>query len=224
MVAAPSPRPFDEPAQQAAGLLLRLGIALLAVGVPCGAVVSRRLIFSVMPVGAVLVLLAIALDPKRIQVERLRENLSSSMAITSFFVLGWIGLSLLWTPFTELAAERYVKSAGTLLLAALAAACLPQHIKTSNLYLLPVGLGAAALAVLAYGVMTTPVPAQVIENSTLDRAALSLTMLLWPALGALAVRDRWASAGALAVAVAVAVIAVWTPMALVALACGAITF
>jgi hypothetical protein len=49
-------------------------------------------------------------------------------------------------------------------------------------------------------------------------------MLLWPALGALAVRNRWASAGALAVAVAVAIIAVWTPVALVALALGAITF
>lgn len=224
MPAAKPMRPFDDPAQQAAGLLLRLGIAIIAIGAPLGSVFSRRLIFSLVPVGAVLILLAILLDPQRRQMERLREVLAAPAALTAVFVLGWAGLSLLWTPFTEPAAERYFKSASTLLLAAAAAAVLPSHTKTSNLYLLPAGLGASALAVLAFGLLHSPVPAQEIETSTLDRAALSLSMLLWPALGALAVRNRWASAGALAVAVAVAIIAVWTPVALVALALGAITF
>jgi hypothetical protein len=218
-------RRFDDPAQQASGLLIRLGVAVLALGVPGGAIFSRRLIFSMMPVGAALVLLGVMLSPKRADLGRLRAIVASPTALTALFLLGWAGLTLIWTPFANLAAERYFKTAGTLLLAALTAGLLPQHTKTSNLYLLPIGLGVAAIAALAIGVVAPPVsPAPDIESSTLDRAALTLTMLLWPALGALAVRDRWASAGALAVAVAIAIIAVWTPTALAALSLGAITF
>ncbi|MDB5644299.1 MAG: hypothetical protein JWN07_3616, partial [Hyphomicrobiales bacterium] len=225
MSAAPTRRRFDDPAQEAAGLLIRLGVAMLAIGVPCGAIFSRRLIFSMMPVGAALVLLGVMLSPKRVDLARLREVLNSPTALTAFFLLGWVGLTLIWTPFSHLAAERYFKTAGTLLLAALTAAALPGHTKTSNLYLLPLGLGIAAMATLLIGVVapaTTPAPD--IESSTLDRASLTLSMLLWPALGSLAVRDRWATAGALAVAVAIAIIAVWTPTALAALSFGAITF
>lgn len=224
MLSAPTPRHFNDPAQEAAGLLIRLGVAVLSLGVPCGAVFSRRLIFSMMPVGAALVLLGVVLSPKRVNAARLREVVSSPTALTALFLLSWAGLTLLWTPFTNLATERYLKTAGTLLLAALTAGCLPPHTKTSNLYLGPLGLGVAALAMLAVGVLAPGVPAQDIETSTIDRAALTLVILLWPALGALAVRERWASAGALAVAVAIAVIAVWTPMALVALSLGAIAF
>jgi hypothetical protein len=225
MPVASTRRRFDDPAQEAAGLLIRLGVAVLAIGVPCGAIFSRRLIFSLMPVGAALVLLGVVLSPKRADMERLRAVLSSPTALTAFFLLGWAGLTLIWTPFSGLAAERYFKTAGTLLLAGLTAGCLPSHTKTSNLYLLPIGLGVAALATLAIGALAPAgSSATDIESSTLDRAALTLTMLLWPALGALAVRDRWASAGALAVAVAIAIIAVWTPTALAALSFGAITF
>ena len=225
MSAATTSRRFDDPAQQAAGLLIRLGVAVLALGVPCGAIVSRRLIFSLMPVGAALVLLGVVLSPRRADMERLRAVVSSPTAVTALFLLGWAGLTLIWTPFANLAAERYFKTAGTLLLAALTAGCLPSHTKTSNLYLLPLGLGVAALATLAIGAFApTGAAPQDIEASTLDRASLTLTMLLWPSLGALAVRERWASAGALAVAVAIAIIAVWTPTALAALSVGAITF
>lgn len=217
-------RKLDDPAREASGLLIRLGVAVLAIGVPCGAILSRRLIFSAMPVGAVLILLGMALHPQRVNLERLRNALSSPAAITAVFFLAWAGLSLLWTPFMGLAAERYAKTAGTLLLAAGASACLPAHTKTSNLYLLPIGLGVAALAALGIGLVSAHVPAADIETSTLDRASVTLTLLIWPALAALAVRDRWASAGALAVAVAVSVIAVWTPTALASLAIGAITF
>ena len=225
MSAATPPRRFADPAQEAAGLLIRLGVAVLAIGVPCGAIFSRRLIFSMVPVGAALVLLGVVLSPRRADLTRLRELMATPTALTAFFLLGWVGLTLIWTPFGHLAAERYFKTAGTLLLAALAAACLPGHTKTSNLYLLPLGLGVAALGTLVTGVVAPGVsPAPDIESSTLDRAALTLSMLLWPALGALAVRDRWATAGALAVAVAIAIIAVWTPIALAALSIGAITF
>ena len=73
MSAATPPRRFADPAQEAAGLLIRLGVAVLAIGVPCGAIFSRRLIFSMVPVGAALVLLGVVLSPRRADLTRLRE-------------------------------------------------------------------------------------------------------------------------------------------------------
>jgi hypothetical protein len=218
------PRSFDDPARQAAALLIRLGIAVLAIGVPSGSLISRRLIFTVMPVGAALILLGVLLDPKRAHVQRFTAALSSPLFLTTLFLLGWGMLSLAWTPFTAIAGERYFKTAGTLLFAMLTAAALPAHSKTSNLYLLPIGLGIGALATLVIAIVAPPSVAQDIEASTLDRISLTLCMMLWPALAALAVRNRWMSAGLLAVAVAVAIIAVWMPTALGALAAGAIVF
>jgi hypothetical protein len=224
MTTQPQTRKIDDPARQAAGLLIRLGVAVLAIGTPCAAVVSRRLIFTMMPVGAALILLGVLLDPKRVDLAELRRAVLSPMGMTALFLLFWMGLSLVWTPFPSQAGERYIKSAGTALLAAAAAASLPAHTKTSNLYLLPVGLAAAAFATFVVAIMAPAPPAANLESSTIDRASLTLIMLMWPALAALAVRERWASAGALAVAVAIAAITVWTPLALAALAVGAITF
>ena len=53
----------EDPAAAAAGLILRLGIAILALAVPCGAVISRRLLFVLMPVGAALMLIGGLLQP-----------------------------------------------------------------------------------------------------------------------------------------------------------------
>jgi hypothetical protein len=215
---------LDDPAKQAAALLIRLGLAVLAIGVPTGSLLSRRLIFTVMPVGAALILLGVLLDPKRAHLERISAAISSPLCLMTFFLLGWGLLSLAWTPFTALAGERYFKTAGTLLFAMLTAAALPAHSKTSNLYLLPIGLGLGALATLVIAILASPSAAQDLESSTLDRISLTLCMMLWPALAALAVRNRWMSVGLLAVAVAVAIIAVWMPTALGALAAGAVIF
>ena len=217
-------RSFDNPARQAAALLIRLGVAVLAIGVPAGSLMSRRVIFTLMPVGAALILLGVLLDPKRAHMERLTTAISSPLCLMTFFLLGWALLSLLWTPFTAIAGERYFKTAGTLLFAMATAAALPARSKTSNLYFLPLGLSIGALATLILSIMAPPTVAQDIETSTLNRVSLTMCMMLWPALAALAVRDRWMSAGLLAVAVSAAIIAVWTPTALGALAAGAIVF
>ena len=217
-------RSFNDPAQQAAALLIRLGVAVLAIGAPSGSLMSRRLIFTVMPVGAALILLGVLLDPRRAHMQRLSSAISSPLCLMTFFLMGWGLLSLVWTPFTAIAGERFFKTAGTLLFAMATAAALPAHSKTSNLYLLPIGLGIGALATLIIAVMAPPAVVQDIETSTLDRVSLTLCMMLWPAVAALAVRDRWMSVGLLAVAVAVAIIAVWMPTALGALAAGAIIF
>jgi hypothetical protein len=53
---------------------------------------------------------------------------------------------------------------------------------------------------------------------------VGLVVIVWPSLGALALRERWHSAVALAIAVALAAIVVWTPIALAAFVAGAFTF
>ena len=217
-------RSFNDPARQAAALLVRLGLAVLAVGVPTGSLISRRAIFTLMPVGAALILIGVLLDPKGAHLARLQAALFRPLGLVTLFLLGWALLSLVWTPFIAVAGERYVKSAGTLLFAMIVSIALPPHTKTSNLYLLPLGLAIGAIATTILGSLISADGVQDLEGSTLDRAALTLSMMVWPALAALAVRDRWMSAGLLAVAVAVAVIAVWLPSVLGALAAGALVF
>ena len=56
----------------------------------------------------------------------------------------------------------------------------------------------------------------------IERVAIAASVLLWPALGALAVRDRWISAGVLAVVATAAILLVRTPPAFGGLAAGAI--
>ena len=99
-------RSFNDPARQAAALLVRLGIAVLALGVPVGALWSRRLIFTLMPVGAALILLGVLLDPKGAHIERVRTAIITPLGLAALFVLGWSFLSLVWTPFTAVAVLR----------------------------------------------------------------------------------------------------------------------
>ena len=61
-------------------------------------------------------------------------------------------------------------------------------------------------------------------DATLERAVVSLVVLVWPALGALAVRERWTSAALLVVGITLSAMAAWTPVALTALALGAVAF
>lgn len=216
-----------DPAAGAAQLLVRLGLALLAIGVPCGAVGSRRLIFSLMPVGAALLLVGALLAPSRDFRRQWQATFLTPTALTALFLLGWMALSLLWSPFAGTGLERMLKTGGTAALAAVTVALLPERTKTSNLYLLPIGIGAAATATILVAFLapgTSALRGSDIEGSAIERSALTLIMMMWPALGALAVRERWSSAGALSVAVAAAAITVWTPVSLVALALGAITF
>jgi hypothetical protein len=226
-MAAASTRLPADPALGAAQLLVRLGIAILAIGVPCSSVGSRRLIFSLMPVGAALVLIGAILAPSRDLTRQWRSVLLTPTSLTAIFLVGWMGLTLLWTPYAVTGSERFAKTAGTAILAAVAVAFLPTRTKTSNLYLFPIGIGAAAVATVLVAVFAAPssgLRGIDLEGSTIERSAVGLIMLVWPALGALAVRERWASAGVLAVGVAAAAITVWTPVAMAALALGALTF
>ena len=218
-------RPLADPAAGAALLLIRLGLIVLAFGVPMSVVVSRRALFTLLPVGIGLLFVATTLLPRPPFAHRLRAFFLAPAGLAALALFAWIALSIVWTPFPADASQRWLKEVGTLLLVVLVAALLPERTRTSNLYLFPLGLAAAALATFAVSLVDPRTFGTFQDaDSTLERAVISLVMLAWPALGALAVRDRWISTILLAVGVALAAMAAWTSIALAALALGAIVF
>lgn len=187
---------------------------------------TRRVMFVLMPVGAALVLIAALLDSRSEALLRLREALMSPLAAAALFLLAWASLSFAWAPFRPEAGARFAKEAGTLALAVSVCAFMPERTRVSNMYLWPVGAALAAITaiVVALAGPALLTLAQDGENSTLERGMLGLTVLLWPALGALALRGRWNAAGALAILAALASIAVWSAPGLLALVAGALVF
>jgi hypothetical protein len=217
----------EDPAAAASGLILRVGIAILAIAVPCGAVISQRLLFVLTPVGAALMVIGGLMQPgERGRLDAVRGLAFAPLVQAMLFIVLWAGFSLLWTPFPEPAFYRFIKTAGTLAIAAIAIAALPHQVKASNSNLLPIGVAAAALAVVSVGLITPAALARGFEEdgTTLQRATIGIVVLVWPALGALALRQRVAAAGVIAVAVAVVAVFVWMPGALAALIVALLTF
>ena len=203
---------------------MRLGIAVLMIAGPVGALASRRLMVALVPVGAALMIASALIAPRRGMLRPLQEALASPLGISAIVLTLWIGASILWTPFPAIAAERYFKLLGMMFMVTLAIAILPMHVRTPNLNLLPIGLGAACLGLLALvppGLIETRI-LEGPEPGVIERVAIAASVLLWPALGALAVRDRWISAGVLAVVATAAILLVRTPPAFGGLAAGAI--
>jgi hypothetical protein len=220
----PVRRQMNDPVAGAAEFLMRLGIAVLMIAGPIGALGSRRLLVALVPVGAALMIASALIAPRRGMFRALAQALASPLGIASLALLLWIGASIFWTPFPALAAERYFKLLGTAGVVTLAIAILPIHVRTPNLNLLPIGLGAACLGLLIL-IPLNLVETRLVEGAepgVIERVAIMASVLLWPALGALAVRERWISAGVLAVAVTAAVLLVRTPPAYGGLAAGAL--
>lgn len=223
-----SPRSSDDPALDAGELLVRIGVAVLAIAVPVSMALSRRALFGLIPVGAVILLLGGSLLPHGDLRRKLTSQLGSLSlsGMSGIALFGWCILSLLWTPFPVDAALHLFKLGGLFALVAVTVALMPGRTKTANLNLFPIGLVATAAASVAaiYWLSPDTFLTEQPENSTTERAAISLVVLMWPAIGALAVRDRWRSASFVAVGVMVAAISAWTSIALAALAIGAMTF
>ncbi len=219
-------RPHDEPAIDAAHIITRLAIALLLIGVPIASVVTIRAVYALVPVGAALSLAAWLLAPGERGPHELRNALFSRIGLAALLLVAWTGLSLIWTPFGTGPSERFVKTLATCALVAAAAVLLPERTRTSNLYLLPIGVAVASIAVIAlsvFGGAQRPAT-QFSEFSLMQRANFGLALLAWPAMGALALREKTRSAAALAGLTVAALLAAQTPLALAASACGALAF
>jgi hypothetical protein len=223
-----SRRTPEDPAQQAARLLSRLGVFILFVVAQIAPVLARQTVYILLPIGAALLLLAASLSaPEQDRRgEIVRSVAVSPLLLGVVFLLAWAGLSLVWTPFSNGPGERFAKNSGTLALVVLACAFLPPRTKTSNLNLLPIGAGLAAVLLAGVALYTRHplTPLEIVEVGGLQRAGLGLALLMWPAMGALAVRDRWYSAALLGAASALACFLSQAPNALPGLVAGAVVF
>ena len=220
-----SRRNNDEPAEEASRLLLRIGVFLLFVISLIAPILARQTVYVLLPIGAALLLAAATIMPEEGSARSMRSIMLSPPFLAALLLAAWTALSLLWTPF-EGPAERFAKIVATLALVALATGFLPLRTKTSNLNLLPIGVAAAAIALAAVTLLLKPQYTldDILDVGPLGRAGLGLSLLVWPAMGALAVRDRWYWAAALAVATALACYLSRAPNAMPALAAGAAVF
>ncbi|MFV0279970.1 MAG: hypothetical protein ACK5JM_04310 [Rhodoblastus sp.] len=225
MTVKPS-RHFDDPAAGAAHIITRLAIALLLIVTPIASVGTRSAIYVLAPVGVALTLVAWLLAPGTRGPRQLRAAIFSATGLVVIFLGCWVALSLIWTPFGVGPSERFVKTASTFVLAAVAATLLPERTRTSNLYLLPIGAAAGSLAIIllimfskSHGLRSGDP-----ETSLVARAAFGLALMVWPALGALVVREKTRWAIGLAGLVIVAELFAGVPLALGATALGALVF
>ncbi len=217
-----------DPATMAGQVLLRIGIALFAVVAPCAAVASRRTLFVLMPMAALLIIIGGLLLPGTAAqlLRHIRSAIGRPLIVISLLLLIWSSLSFIWTPFPALAMERFLKTVGTVLLAGGAMACLPARLRPSFSSLLAIGVGLAAVATVM-AAFFWPQALRSVDGEggdTLRRAVAGLMVLLWPALATLALRERFAAAGLLGVAVASAALLVGAPLSLAALTIGVAVF
>ncbi len=214
------------PAADAAELLIRLGLLILLVGLPVAGVASRGAIYALLPVGGLSILCGAVIGTPTQGLRRIRDALLTPLGAAAVFVAAWAGLSLLWTPFPAQAGERLFKMIAPSLLAAVVAASLPEKTRSFDLYLLPLGVAATAVTALAL-VFLGPAwfwQAGDYDETLLERTVITLIVLVWPALAALALREHWITAAALAVLVAFVALVDLARIALAAMGAGAFIF
>ncbi|NNM74100.1 peptide ABC transporter permease [Enterovirga aerilata] len=217
--------PSIDPAKDAAALLRRLGFAVLMVILPVVALFSRRGVVLFLPIGVALLVMASVLDwafrPLRDSAERLS---GSAGVLAALFGLSWAALSLLWTPAPAAAAERLLGLYGSLGLGAAAYLSLPDRMRAANLYLIPVGVAVAAIAVIVTAFMFPSLTEAEGEGRSVMRGLSVLALLGWPSIAWLRSRNRDLEAICLVVAVALATLVGPEPAISAAFAAGALAY
>jgi hypothetical protein len=217
--------PFGDPAVEAARLLCRLALIILMILTPAAELFSNGALYVLLPVGASVLVISGWLS-SGLRGCHLGAVLLTPMGLAALFLAFWAGVSLAWTPFPAEAGARFGRALGTGLVVLFAIAFLPERTKAANLYLLPIGVAVTAIAT---SVLVTFGPQSfwqgVNPDATLaQRCLVSVTILLWPALGALALRERWLLAAGLAVAVTTAALTDFFEIALAAIALGCVVY
>jgi hypothetical protein len=211
------------PSADAAAMLRRLGFAILFFAVPLAALFTRRALVVMAPLAVILLVLASVLDGSaRHAWDKLTALATSPGGAAGLVLLFWAGLSLVWTPFLPQASERLLNIIGMALMGLGGYLAIPERMRSANLYLLPVGVGLAALIAISLtitgGSRIDP------EGLSLERGMLMLVLLLWPAIAWLHSRGRNLEAIGLALAVGVCSLLTRDGLPLYGLAAGAVVF
>lgn len=220
------PSPAVNPSADAAALLRRVGFATLVLVAPAAALVTRRAVVVLVPIGIVLLVIAALLDPGyRGFRESLRQVALSRVALLGWLVLLWCALSLAWTPFVAPASERLFNVVATIVVAIAGYLALPERMRSANLYIVPVGVAVAAVAAILLGLFGSQTGRGFEEDGqSLERGLVVLALLVWPSIAWLRSRERDLEALLLAVVVAIATVLGPHPMPLIALAVGAVVY
>ena len=197
--------------------MVRVALMILLIGAMIASVATRQAVYALVPIGAALTLVGWLLEPDMRGPRHLRDAALTPAGLGALFLFGWAALSLLWTPFSVGPGERFAKTVATTGLVAVATAFLPERTKTSNLYLLPIGAMAGAIALVAAIVLRWDPPTPPGELTVLDRSALGLSLVFWPGVAGLLIRGKRGFAIALAALTVAGIVAVGTPVAMVAL-------
>lgn len=208
----------NDAAEDAARLLRRLGFVVLALGAPCAEALSSRAIFLFFPIGVALLLVAAMLDPVKGVGALLRGALASPLGWVSLALVAWATLSLAWTPFPIEAAEHLFKLVGTALAVVVALASSPSRVRATDLYLFPIGVALAMLAILALALVQLQGVASYADR--IERSGVALVIMLWPAMAGVAARGRSGLARLLLILAAAFVFAIGAPVTAAALFVG----
>ncbi len=218
--------PLGNPATGSARFLRRLAFIILMIFTAVAQLVSHGLIYAFFPIGAAVLVIAALLAGGENAPRRILLALKSPIGIAVLFLAFWSALSLSWTAFPADGALRLGRTLMTVGISFLAILSLPQRTKISNIYLLPVGVAITAAVALPL-VLIGPdfFRAGYTPDSVLaQRCVMSLVVLVWPAIGALALRQHFVLAALLAILIAVSAIASFSQIALAALMVGALTY
>jgi hypothetical protein len=184
--------PVSPPAAQSASQFLRrVGFIVLAMA-PLFSQFSRRGFVIVMPLGAILLILARMIETDGQEpLAGMRNRLGHVCAWPILFFIGWAGLSLIWTPFAAEAAIRYVNLMALSLLLFATIQSLGDHTRIANLNLLPIGLACSlgiALALNWTGLANTNAAT---DTTMTERLPVLTVILMIPASTWLLSRGRW---------------------------------
>jgi len=137
-------------------------------------------------------------------------------------LLLWTTLALIWTPFLSEASERLLNIVAMALMALAGYLAIPDRMRSANLYILPVGVGLAALTGMSVA-LRGPRSFDP-DGQSLERGIVVLVLLLWPAVTWLHSRGRNLEAMLLAVLVSLGALLAGDALALQGLAVGAVIF
>ncbi len=216
----------NNPATDAANLLLRIALILLCIIVPTFAFVSRRVVLVIVPIALTMIVIANTVISEDFSiVQRLKSILSRITGLAAFTLIAWSLFSLSWTPFPEEASERLLKALGTIILGFAACLSLPNNMRAPNIHIITLGAIAAVLMCIAVTVSIfigyRPVSQQ---GPTLARAAIMLAFFVWPAVSWLKMRNAALQAAALLVLIFVAVLSSGSQFALLTFGAGFVIF
>jgi hypothetical protein len=223
---ARAPLPILDPSRDAAALLRRLGFAVLMLGVPLAALLARRGVVMLVPIGVSLLVLASLLDGQIRPVRQVLGRLAGSLGAVAILVgLVWVAVSLLWAPRPAGGFERLLSVIATLGVAFAGYLALPDRMRSANLYLVPVGAALAAGTAILLAVISGGASEFDEDGQSVGRGLAVIALFAWPSIAWLRSRERDLEAFTLAVLIATATVVVGgrTPLP-IALAVGALAY